>query len=292
MDRGDDSDQNVAMGAQAGMGQTGRFNVAIGNQASSSALPLAASGATAESIAIGREAGAEANGAISIGSFTRALGSNATTVGYDAYARAAGSLALGSHADAVSAGSIALGANSLADENFDNPSTGAFLTNQQATHVLSIGAPVGSPNSANGVTRRIVNVAGGARDTDAVNVAQLKQLGIDVKGLFGADVSIDSSGNMTFSRDGDGSLSAWLDAHTPGSGPGGTATNPVVYDGSAATSISLAGGAGGTQIHNLAAGTSSTDAVNKGQLDSAIDANKTHYFSTRPVNGTSNRTTT
>src|SRR5699024_2865621 len=136
----DNSDQNVAMGAKAGKGQTGRFNVAIGNEASSM---FATSNRVKETIAIGREAGAKADGSIALGSFTRALGTNATTLGYDAYARADSSLALGAHADAVSEGSIALGANSLADNSYNNPTTGAFLTNEKATHILSIGAPVG-----------------------------------------------------------------------------------------------------------------------------------------------------
>jgi autotransporter adhesin len=89
-----------------------------------------------------------------------------------------------------------------------------------------------------GNERQITNVAAGTADTDAVNVSQLKAAGI-----------IDGNGNtnsaVTYDHNGDGS------------------TN---YN-----SITLGGGDAGTVIHNIADGSSATDAVNKGQMDAAIN---------------------
>ncbi|MEX3901671.1 hypothetical protein AB4Y34_41465, partial [Paraburkholderia sp. BR10954] len=82
------------------------------------------------------------------------------------------------------------------------------------------------------------NVAAGAADTDAVNVSQLKDAGI-----------VDGSGNIQ---------------------------NVVTYDDASKGTITL-GGAGGTKITNVAAGTAPTDAVNVSQLSTTVDT-ATRYF--------------
>src|SRR5699024_6378983 len=74
---------------------------------------------------------------------------------------------------------------------------------------------------------------------------------------------------------------------------GGTTPAPigaVTYDGPAHDHITLGGGTGSglTRISNVADGTSLNDAVNLGQLQDAVDAAEVHYFSIRPINGTSN----
>jgi trimeric autotransporter adhesin len=88
-----------------------------------------------------------------------------------------------------------------------------------------------------GHERQIVNVAAGVADTDAVNVRQLKDAGlIDGNGHANSAVTYDS-----------------IDGR-------------VDYG-----SVTLGQGvAGGTQIHNVANGVSDFDAVNVGQLNSAI----------------------
>ncbi len=86
---------------------------------------------------------------------------------------------------------------------------------------------LGGTSSTTPVT--LANVAAGKADTDAVNVKQLNDIG----------VKTDSSGNVT---------------------------NPfVAYDDATKAAVTL-GGTNGTQIHNVAAGTTAKDAVNLGQL--------------------------
>jgi autotransporter adhesin len=88
-----------------------------------------------------------------------------------------------------------------------------------------------------GRERQIANVAAGVADTDAVNLRQLKDAGlIDGNGHANSAVTYDN-----------------VDGH-------------VDYG-----SVTLGQGlAGGTQIHNVANGVSDADAVNVGQLNSAI----------------------
>ncbi|MFM0595702.1 YadA-like family protein [Paraburkholderia dilworthii] len=84
-----------------------------------------------------------------------------------------------------------------------------------------------------GSERQVVNVAAGTQDTDAVNVKQLKNAGL----------STDTSGNVTNAF--------------------------VAYDSTTKDKVTLGGGATGTTVTNVKAGTlsaSSTDAVNGSQL--------------------------
>ncbi|ATJ89059.1 YadA family autotransporter adhesin [Ralstonia solanacearum] len=90
-----------------------------------------------------------------------------------------------------------------------------------------------------GQERQIANVAAGTADTDAVNVAQLKAAGI-INGNGGTNAAV------TYGTHADGSTDY--------------------------RNVTLGGGnvAGGSAIHNVAAGTTDTDAVNVGQMHAAI----------------------
>lgn len=86
-------------------------------------------------------------------------------VGEDSHAKLADSIALGSRAVADrEAGSIGF---DLAGKDHSSDDTGVWKSTENA---VSVG------NAADGVTRQITNVAAGTEDTDAVNVAQLKQV--------------------------------------------------------------------------------------------------------------------
>ena len=164
-------------------------------------------GATAVTAALtaGYRATASGIGATALGTQTSAAGANSVALGITSKAVGSTSAALGASATATADGSTALGSNSIADR----------------ANTISVGAV----NSE----RQIVNVKAGTSSTDAVNVAQLKAVGMT------ADAS-------------------------------GTITNAfAAYDDTSKNSLKL-GGAAGTIIGNVKAGVTSMDAVNVAQL--------------------------
>ena len=135
--------------------------------------------------ALGKQARAEGKDSIAIGHFARAIGESSTVLGdyaitstLDGKKGVSKSVAVGSHARAASDNSIALGNNSLANIA-DNVKTEAYLSKEtfkKENGVVSVGNKeytVGNEKIEQNY-RRITNVAGGADDHDAVNVAQLK----------------------------------------------------------------------------------------------------------------------
>lgn len=168
--------QNTALGAGAEAFDTntvavGVMSKAIGHYAN----------------ALGKQARAEGKDSIAIGHFARAIGESSTVLGdyaitstLDGKKGVSKSVAVGSHARAASDNSIALGNNSLANIA-DNVKTEAYLSKEtfkKENGVVSVGNKeytVGNEKIEQNY-RRITNVAGGADDHDAVNVAQLKAL--------------------------------------------------------------------------------------------------------------------
>ncbi|WP_108627528.1 YadA-like family protein [Achromobacter pulmonis] len=143
---------------------------------------------------------------------------HANSTGIDSQAIGQDSVAIGMGAVASHDGSVALGAGSNA--------SGATLGNQA---YLVGGTASGEVNVGN---RRITGLSAGADDSDAVNVAQLKQAAADST----ADVvKYDNSTHNTVTLTGD------------------------AYDSSAKT--------GGTRIRNVARGVGDSDAVNMSQLN-------------------------
>ncbi|WP_061166789.1 YadA family autotransporter adhesin [Caballeronia hypogeia] len=140
------------------------------------------------------------------------------------------------HANSTLADSQASGADAVAIGG--NARAGAV--NSVALGSNSIADRVNTVSvGAAGAERQITNVAAGTADTDAVNVAQLR-----ASGLVGPDGKTNAA--VTYDRNGDGS------------------TN---YG-----SISLGNGAaGGTVIHNVAAGVANTDAANVGQVNAMFE---------------------
>ncbi|MGP4732423.1 MULTISPECIES: YadA-like family protein [unclassified Psychrobacter] len=118
------------------------------------------------SVAIGQRAtNGSASRAVAIGYQAKAMAQDTIAIGLDAQAKAQGGVALGKGASANALNSVALGQNSIGAVQ----SGASFLTNVAAdanNGTVSVGAVASE--------RRIVNVAGGSADTDAVNVSQLK----------------------------------------------------------------------------------------------------------------------
>ena len=174
-------ENSLAIGMRAGA--FGYQNVAIGAAAeahdtNSTAVGVAAVARGHHSTALGKQARTYGQETTSVGHWADTRDEFATALGAKSIAYKKGATALGSNARAYDENSVAIGANSIAKEAVDGK---ALYTNEDvkaAAGIVSVGHPdytVGDKKvKAN--YRRIVNVAGGILDHDAVNVAQLKAL--------------------------------------------------------------------------------------------------------------------
>ena len=122
----------------------------------------------ADALALGGAANASKDGAIAIGKEAKANNTNTTAIGLGATVTGTNSMAIGTNAVAESNNSLALGTGTEVRGALVNGFS-AF-TNQQNNNVANGVVAVGNVGSE----RRIINVAGGANDTDATNVKQLK----------------------------------------------------------------------------------------------------------------------
>lgn len=136
----------------------------------------------------------DANYAVLIGSTdskTTTSVNNAVAVGHNTNVTVEGGVALGSESKAtVAAGSVGY-----------DPSTKAQSTNTDSTWKATKSAvSVGDAN--NNITRQITSVAAGTKDTDAVNVAQLKKLQNQVNATGSTTVSAGKHINVTTTTNG------------------------------------------------------------------------------------------
>ena len=191
---------NLALGDQAGNDVAGNDNIAFGRQAGSSIKGL-------DNISIGQNAntGVIADRSVSIGQNSKALtegvaigvnsssGDNGLALGNRAKSEGQG-VALGRGASAAG-DFVALGAGSVARQE-DVTGLGRFTNATFSGHAVSVGSGV----AGNEFTRRIVNVADGSADTDAVNVRQLQHVADQFKagGVVDYDILADKvSGNWS-----------------------------------------------------------------------------------------------
>ena len=153
-----------------GSGSWGDYSTAIGGGY-----------ATAEgkfATAIGTSSQATAENTVALGGAAEAKGQFATAIGTSSQATAENAVALGGAAKANVYGGVALGTSSVADRAAGEK--GAFAPTQineiaQSTWISTQGA-VSVGDTEKNITRQITHVAAGSEDTDAVNVAQLKQV--------------------------------------------------------------------------------------------------------------------
>jgi len=136
----------------------------------------------------------DSNHAVLIGSTdskTTTSVNNAVAVGHNTNVTVEGGVALGSESKAtVAAGSVGY-----------DPSTKAQSTNTDSTWKATKSAvSVGDAN--NNITRQITSVAAGTKDTDAVNVAQLKKLQNQVNANGSTTVSAGKHINVTTTTNG------------------------------------------------------------------------------------------
>ena len=276
--------ENTAIGLNAGDNVSGNFNVAMGSSAggtidgdANTAIGYEANknGSGSHSTAVGASTTAS-SAATALGYKAAAVGNNSVAVGYAAQANGSSGVAVGDGAKAAD-NSIALGHNSAASRS--DSSGNAYLTGQAAGiyGVVSVGSSEGDIT----FQRRIINVADGSNGTDAVNVNQLKAAQTSVATLIGGGVTLNTDGSYgQFSlTDKNGTvhsydtLAAALGAVTSDQIQVATA-DAVTYTDGNKTNIN----ANGT-ISKVTAATSSDQAVNLGQMNSAIAASQTKYYS-------------
>ncbi|HBE9089898.1 TPA: YadA-like family protein, partial [Serratia fonticola] len=261
---------------------TGAGSVATGSEAIAIGANAVASGDN--SIASGNGAVSSGIGSIAMGNNTTASGEGSIATGNNAKASGKDSTAIGNGAASTASNSVALGANSLADR--DNS--------------VSVGSA--------GHERQITNLAAGKEDTDAVNVAQLREVSGDVTNVSNAITKISNgtdgmfqvnntdnlskptvtgknalAGGAGSTASGDNSMtvgtqarSAGTDSVALGNSSSATGRNSVALGTNSTAdrdnTVSVGSIGGERQIANVAAGTNGTDAVNVNQLNSGINS--------------------
>jgi len=174
----------------------GADTVARGNGASAYGYGAKANGANAS--ALGNQANATgiATTAVGVstqatGAYSAAVGSNAKATGYasvgiglatdaDAGATGPSSVSIGYQAGASIQESVALGAHSKTTVNSGVQGYDPSKENKTDATWQSTKGAVSVGDVDKNITRQITSVAAGTKDTDAVNVAQLKSLGTKV----------------------------------------------------------------------------------------------------------------
>ena len=177
-----DGDNSVALGGSASANSDG--TIAIGSYGST---PTKATGNRA--LAIGSATTANGLESIAIGSRVNSTSQHSIAIGTGSNASAVKSVAIGPDSRATVDGGVALGRDSVADvaggvnNKGYNPNTNRTDNYSGLTgNVLT--STTGAVSIGNGttVTRQLTGLAAGTRDTDAVNVAQLKSVNLAFSG--------------------------------------------------------------------------------------------------------------
>ena len=173
---------SVALGASATANDDG--TIAIGSYGST---PTKATGNRA--LAIGSATTANGLESIAIGSRVNSTSQHSIAIGTRANASAVKSVAIGPDSSVTVDGGVALGRDSVADVAGGTANKG-YNPNTNRTDVYSglngnvLTSTTGAVSIGNGstVTRQLTGLAAGIRDTDAVNVAQLKSVNLAFSG--------------------------------------------------------------------------------------------------------------
>ena len=177
---------------------SGNNSIAIGQSGKDSPKVIASG---VNSIAIGMQSQAAGEAGIAEGAGSRAGGKYGVALGRTTKANAEATTALGNAAEANIANGVALGSSSVATTDKGvlgyNPSdpherkytrlTGNVQT--ATTAAVSIG-------NGQQMTRQLTGLAAGTADTDAVNVAQLKNVGVAVTGNTGKSDFLTDGGKL------------------------------------------------------------------------------------------------
>ena len=176
----------------------GERTVASEESATAFGSDSTASGKNAAAFGENSTASGEASTAFGIGS-TAAAKNSLAVLGGTVAESAENAVAIGNGAQAKLADTVALGSGSIADRQSGvkgyDAATGADTTQTSATWVSNANAiAVGNGST---LTRQITGVAAGSQDTDAVNLAQLKEVGK----LAGKHTTVSVGGNKATADD-------------------------------------------------------------------------------------------
>ena len=189
----------VAIGSN-GAGQksisSGSFSVALGTGTNSTG---------AASTALGGKSQATADSATAVGHEANASAKSATALGYKAAASIKDGVALGSESKTtVDAGQVGYNPAAGRTNKYDN------LTDNTNNVLTSNRAAIAIGDDDAHITRQLTGLAAGTKDTDAVNVAQLRAVNLKYAGNSGnSDVRLE---NGTLNIKGEGLLSTSADA--------------------------------------------------------------------------------
>ena len=183
---------------------SGDNSIAIGQSGKGSPKVIASG---VNSIAIGMQSQATGEAAIAEGAGSRAGGKYGVALGRTTKANAEAATALGNAAEANIANSVALGSSSVTTT--DKGVKGYNPSDDHTRHYTNLANNVRTATTAavsigNGstLTRQLTGLAAGTADTDAVNVAQLKNVGVALTGNTGSSDFLADGGKLNVRGEG------------------------------------------------------------------------------------------
>ena len=183
---------------------SGDNSIAIGQSGKGSPKVIASG---VNSIAIGMQSQATGEAAIAEGAGSRAGGKYGIALGRKTKANAEAATALGNAAEANIANGVALGSSSVTTT--DKGVKGYNPSDDHTRHYTNLANNVRTATTAavsigNGstLTRQLTGLAAGTADTDAVNVAQLKNVGVAVTGNTGSSDFLADGGKLNIIGEG------------------------------------------------------------------------------------------
>ena len=183
---------------------SGDNSIAIGQSGKGSPKVIASG---VNSIAIGMQSQATGEAAIAEGAGSRAGGKYGVALGRTTKANAEAATALGNAAEANIANGVALGSSSVTTT--DKGVTGYNPSDDHTRHYTNLANNVRTATTAavsigNGstLTRQLTGLAAGTADTDAVNVAQLKNVGVALTGNTGSSDFLADGGKLNVRGEG------------------------------------------------------------------------------------------
>lgn len=195
----DAADKAIAFGTTATA--TGNSSIAfganaLGGETNSIAFGVEAKARKTDAIAFGSHANASKENSIAFGSNAQALHENVITIGKDSKATKKGAMTIGEGAQSNANNSLALGNGTIINQE-DIKNKNAKYTNdgfEIENGVVAI--------ANKGKERRLVNLAAGREDTDAVNVKQLSEVNDNLaKSIAGPTYNgytVDGNGRYTY----------------------------------------------------------------------------------------------